>query len=235
MDEQMDDPLAVTRAVWAYVSDNLPGYLLSALVMFGVVMLGTMGVLVVIALSAVPAVVMQDSSVAQISVVVGVLVATVVSFAFTVVAALMNASLMRALDAHVAGGEPVAWNSPFSTLTQDAPRVVLFFVVNAVLTVAALMACIVPVIPMWALLSFAMPLVVLEGAGTFEALQTAGRHMVDNLAWHAGVWVVLAVVLMVLGATGIGGLVGSAVLVAHQVFAYRMAWGDGGAGLGQPA
>ena len=229
MDEQIDDLFAVTRAVWEYLSENLMGYLFASLVMFGILVVGSLGSIALIGIAFIPAAVMQDESVFQISAIVGSISAAGVLFVLTVVMALAQASLIRALNNHIAGGLPVAWNSPFSTLSQNAPGIIVFFVLTGLLTTIAAMCCYLPAIPVWALTAFAMPIVAIEGAGTFEALQLAGRHMADNLVWHLGVWVVLFVILLALGATGVGSFLAVPIVVAHQVFAYRMAFGDEGA------
>lgn len=235
MDEPMDDPLAVTRAVWEYVSENLSGYLLGSLVMLGVSVVGWLASMTMLMASLVPAWVMGDESVAQISVVIGLTAAAAVLFAFMVATMLMQASFMRAMHGHLLGGEPLAWNSPLSTTTKDMPRLVVFFMVSALLTMVAGMFCVIPAIPVVSLAAFAMPLVVLEGLGTFEAYQASVRHISAHLPWHAGVWVVLLVIVTVLNATGIGGLLVMPVVVAHQVVAYQMAWGPEGSGLGPTA
>ena len=219
----------VVKALWEDISENLVGYLLSGLVAFVALMVLLMPVIGVSVAAFVAGAATEDPLWVNVGLGIGGILGSFGALALMAVTALMSASLMRAIDGQRRGEGAVTWSSVFSTFSQDAVRIVLFSVLGTVAISVAFGLCILPAIPVMAVWTFATPIVVLESAGIATALGIAARHLASNLVWHVVVWLILTLIWMVLQATGIGGLFWMPILVGYQVFAYRTAFGEGGA------
>ncbi len=77
-----------------------------------------------------------------------------------------------------------------------------------------------------ALVSFSMPMVVLDGVGPVEALKRGWAHMREHASWHIPVWLILIVGMVAVQFTLVGIFFLYPLMMAYQLAAYRIAFGD---------
>ncbi len=225
-----EDPLQVVTTFWEDLQGNPTGYLLSGLAVSVVIFAFFVVAMILVVLMAVPAAMFEDPNTQSLAAVVGGLVGVgLMTLGSVVVFPLLQASLVRGIAAQQDyGPEAFTFMSAFSTMTQDAVRVVSFMLITVVLTMIGYMLCFLPGLVVAAVSLLAFPIMVLEGVSPIDAYRRAGEHLVANPTWHVVVFLINAVILGVLSMTGIGGLFYMPIAAGYQVAAYREAFPDEG-------
>jgi uncharacterized membrane protein len=107
---------------------------------------------------------------------------------FAVVFPPLQASMLRAVWAHLTRGEPLTFGSAFSTVTQDLGRVYGMVLLLGLANLIGLMMCYVPALFVAFVFHFAWPLAIVGRRSPFEAMRESWAHVFANLAWNAKVW-----------------------------------------------
>jgi len=223
----LSDPLDVARRFFADVGDNVGGYIGLTVVQLVVLFLA-IGVFVVLGgLAFLPGIMLESELLTFLG--LGAFILLCVPM-LTVPSALMTASMLRGLDAQERGGPKIGAMTSLTGITQDAGRILAFYLLYSVMAIVGMMMCYLPGLVASTVGMFAMPMVVLEGAGAFEAMGRSWRHTRENVEWHVPVWIVLYVLIVVTQFTVVGLLAWFPLIVGYQYFAYRVAFGDSGSG-----
>lgn len=222
-------PTDVARHVFDDFMAHLAGYFLAGTSYVLVVLGGIFVAVVVMLLGVVPGVVTEDETVAFVGSSIGfVLYMAIVFFLGFVAFPAMIASLLRGLDKQQRGLGTLGFSSPFNDLSGSG-RAIAFYLLSQVLVLVGVVFCYLPGLVVATLSSFALPIVVLEGASPTEALGLGWRHMRSDPGWHLAVWLLMVVALLALELTLIGALALVPAMAAWQLFAYRAAFGPDGA------
>ncbi len=152
-----------------------------------------------------------------------------VAFAFFIavssaVGAPFGASLNRAIAAHQRGEGTLAFNSAFSTATQDIGSSLVVAALVAFAGLLGMLFCYVGALVPAVLFSFAPTMVALHRQGALAAFSRCARHAMANPGEHV-VWA-----LVYLGSAMVSAyipVIGTAFLLALNVRAYRKVFGDG--------
>ena len=224
------DPMDVPRAVFGDLKEHLFGYLLVSLSYLGFVTVYAVAVVAAAAMLVLPGALTEDDTLAGIGLALGMIVYVggIFALAFVGVPPLM-ASTMRAIDRHRTGGPSVGVFDLFTAMRPNLGRVIGFYLLQNLLIIVGMLFFYIPGLIAAALCSFAFPIVVFEDVGPSEALSLAFNHMRERGSWHVMVWLLLLVTVIVCELTVVGLLVVWPVMMAWQVFAYRLAFGEAGA------
>lgn len=222
----LDSPLDVASAVWNDFKNHIMGYLMAGLAYLAVTM-----VVVFFCISAlglmIPGALMEDEALIAIGGIAGFSIYTIGLFAFSFLGVpLLTASLMRAIDAQARGEGEIGFLSLTSTARENAGYVIIFYLMGQTVVLIGFMLLYIPGFIAAVVVSFAMPIVVLDGLSPVDALKKSWEHVSANPAWHFGVWASLFAALIVGELTIVGLLVLFPVMVAWQVHAHRIAFGD---------
>ena len=223
------DPMEVYRRIWAYVSANPSPWLMAAATTAGFVFVAVMlsvGVLIASMIAAAPVADAFGEDAAGLTVLAGFGLYTFILVVFGLVANLMSASLVRAVDQHRISGEGLGLMSPFSTMFQDAGRVLLFSLVGGLATFIGMLFCYIPGFVVAAVMLFAFPRFVLGGETLMEAVSNAWSHMQQEVTWHLAVFLLAIALNIVLQTTLIGLFFIMPAYALVHVFAYRV-WEEG--------
>lgn len=148
--------------------------------------------------------------------------AAALGIGITLISAPLQASLMRAMNAHFEGGAPLGFGAAFSTAGEDLPRVLGFAFLHGVLIFVLAMFCYLPGIAFALLTDFAWSHVVLGKRGPVEALQLSIKDATDNPPWHLGyVLVTVGMAMVVTYIPLVGYFLAPGVLAAWRVLVWR--------------
>ncbi len=100
----------------------------------------------------------------------------------------MQASLVRAIDAHQRLGTPLAFNAAFSTAFTDLPKVYFTTLVLGSASILGLMLCYFPILLVGLAFHFAWPLAIVGRRSTFDATNASVQHVFRHPGWNLKVW-----------------------------------------------
>ncbi len=226
----LSDPMAVPNLVMADVKAHLGPYVLAGLG-YLVATFGFIGVVLAVLFgSMAPGILAEDETLAMVGMGIGftAYVVGILGFGF-VVAPLMNASLLRALDEQRRGGAPIGFTSAFSTMRQGAGRVIGFYLLGQLAVLVGMLFLYIPGIVAAVVTTFALPIVVFEDVAPVTALQLGWKHLKAHPMWHVPLWLLMFIGIVLLEFSIVGLVLIYPVMVAFQLFAYRVAYGDPGA------
>ncbi|MCB9685458.1 MAG: hypothetical protein H6735_10495 [Alphaproteobacteria bacterium] len=222
-DPAATDPLAVARVCWEELVSAPVGYALAGLSYLVVVLVVIAVAVGALGLGVAPGLALDDETILIVGGMAGMLVYTgailIVSF---VGYPLMTASLMRAVDAHRAGGPAPGFTSAFSTLTQDAGRIIAFYALSQLLVLVGMLFLYLPGFVALAVVTYALPMVVMERIGAAEAVSRSFDHLRRHPVWHLMVWGVLFAMLLVGELTVVGLLFLWPLIAIYQLAAWRV-------------
>lgn len=217
------DPMVVFNQMAEAFKANLVGWFLAGLAYFAVIF----GVVIVsigaIGISVAPGVVTEDENLLVFGLLGGMAVYMGLLLVFSMgVAPLMNAAMIRGLDAERRGEGPIGFATPFTGLTTNAGRIVLFNLMGQVIVLIGMMMLYVPGLIAMAVITFALPIVVLEEeTSPMDALTRAWQGMVADPVWHLAQFALLFAALLIAELTVVGIFFLVPLMTAHQAFAYR--------------
>ena len=221
------DPVRVPTRVLADLQQNPLGYAIAGAGYMGVIFGTIVGIFAVIAVLVLPGLIAEDETLALTGgVLAGLFYVVTLPTLVLAVVPLMNASLLRALEAQRLGDQPLGLGALFSTFRQDAMPIIVFSFVSQMLTLIGMLFCYVPGFIVLAATLLGLPLIVFEGARPIEALQRGFGHLRDHALWHLVVWLVLWVCMSAAQFTIIGVIFVYPVMMAFQLYAYREAFHD---------
>ncbi|HHO50947.1 MAG TPA: hypothetical protein ENK18_08765 [Deltaproteobacteria bacterium] len=231
--QALSDPMSATNAVIADVKDNLVPYLLCGLSFVTVFTLVTSACVAVPFVGILPGVIAEDELLLALGSVFGfVAYMLMLLAAIVIVYPLMAASTLRGIDQQLRGGPRLGLMSPVNDMFSGAGRVVALYALGTLLTLVGMLFFYVPGLIVAVLMMFAMPMVVLEGAGPIEAMKRGWGHMLEHPSWHLPVWLLMFIGSAAMQLTIVGILFVYPVMLAYHLVAYRIAFGDPGPGGG---
>lgn len=229
----LTDMTVVVRDVFEDLKSHAVGYALAGAAYFVASTALVFAAIGLLALFMAPGIIKEDETLLVIGGLAGMIPYTGLIFAFTLGGfPLMSASLLRALESQRTGDATIGFGSLFSGSGDRTWSIVLFYAMSQMLVLVGALFFYIPGMIAFAVTTFAFPIVVLEDATPVQALQLGWDHVRKNAAWHAGVWLLLIPLFLALELTVVGLVFLFPILVAYQLFAYRAAFGPGGALIG---
>lgn len=227
------DPLGVAKALVADLQKHPGGYFACGVGYLGFTLALVTVLMGVLGVGTLPGIVFEDETL----LVVGSVIGFVAYFALAIgmslfLIPLMQASAIRAFDAHLRGGPTVDFGSSFRIrgLPGGAGRLVAFQLLSQLLILIGIFLLYLPGIVAAFVTIVALPILVLEPeVSAVDALRLGWAAIRKQPGWHVAVWLVGFGVLLVTEFTIVGLLVMWPILVAYQVIAYRKAFGPDGA------
>ncbi|MCA9490424.1 MAG: hypothetical protein KC621_10885 [Myxococcales bacterium] len=222
-DPDATDALAVARVSWEELVSAPVGYALAGLSYLVVVLVVVTVAMGALGLGVAPGMLLDDETILVVGGMAGMLVYTGVILLVTFVGyPLMTASLIRAVDAHRAGGPAPGFTSAFSTMTQDAGRIIAFYALSQLAVLVGMLFLYLPGFLAVAVSTYAFPMVVMERVGPVEALSRGFDHLRRHAVWHLMVWLVLFAGLVVGEITVVGLLFLWPAVAIYQLAAWRI-------------
>lgn len=222
-DPDATDALAVARVSWEELRSAPVGYGLAGLAYFVVVLVTIVVAVAALGIGVAPGAILEDDTILVVGGMAGMLVYTgailLVSF---VGYPLMTASLIRAVDAHRAGGPAPGFTSAFSTATQDAGRILAFYALSQMIVLVGMLCLYLPGFVALAVVTYAFPMVVVERVGAVDAVSRGFEHLRRHAVWHLMVWLVLMAAMIVGELTVVGVLFLWPLLAIYQLAAWRL-------------
>ena len=219
-------PMDVPTSVWHDFKNHIMGYVMAGLGYFVVTM-----VVIFVAISAIllglPGVILENEALMLAGTLAGFSIYTVILLLFAFIAfPLMNASLIRTLDMQRRGEHEIGVLSLFSHARQDAGKVIIFYLMSQTIVLIGFLMLYIPGFIAALVVTFSMPILVLEDIDPVGAVVKGFEHVKDNAAWHIAVWLMLFATLIIAELTIVGLFVILPVMAAWQVHSYRLAFPD---------
>lgn len=214
----------IVNEVAADLQKNLGGHALLGLGFQVAIFAATFVMFLVIGISVVPGIVMNDDAVLFGGYAVGIVlgIALIASVSIPV-----QVGLYRAMWRYLRDGEPLTFGSVFANAFEDlAPVVVLDLLIGA-LVLMGLPFCYVGGLAVALALQLAFPAAIVHRLGPIDAIGLSFRHVRANLGWNAAYWGVGLVVGMIMANVPLSGIVLLPALASFQLRCYRAAFGDG--------
>lgn len=217
------NPMDVPTKMFEAFKANIAGWFLAGFAQFGAILAVVFVAVAAMGLGVIPGVVMEDETLLMVGALVGMLVYIVAIFTFSLlVAPLMSAAMIRGLDAERRGEGNIGLTTPFAGITTDAGRVVIFNLIGQAMILCGMLMLYVPGLVAAAVVTFALPIVVLEPeTSPMEALGRSWKAITNDPVWHLAQVAVLFAAVIVAELTVVGIFVMMPLLAAHQVYAYR--------------
>lgn len=232
LDAPAPDAVQILTEHFNDVKDNLVGYLLSGLGFYGAIVIAVLVVMVPLFAATLPGIVMENDTLMIGGMIIGWTWYLVALLAVTlVISPLLLGSFLRAMDAHKRGAAPLGFKAAFSTFRQDPKRTIGIQLVVQLIMGVGMMFCYIPGMLAIPFMSFAVPMVVLDGHSISEALSRTWAHMrrypLFHLLFHL---LALATAMAVEMIPIVGLLMVFPWLFGLNLVAYRAAFsGEGGA------
>lgn len=226
----LTDMTIVARDVFEDLKGHVVGYALAGAAYFVATTALVFAAIAVLGLCMAPGIIKEDETLLVIGGIAGMFPYMGLIFGFVIGGfPLMSASLLRALESQRAGDSTIGFGSLFAGSGDRTGSIVLFYAMSQVLIFIGALFFYIPGMIAFAVTTFAFPIVVLEEVTPVRALQLGWDHVRNNAAWHAGVWLLLIPLFIALELTVVGLVFVFPILVAYQLYAYRAAFGPGGA------
>ena len=224
-EKEVGDPVAVVGATFEDLQNNLGSYAACGASYFlfsiGVVFLSLGGV----GLAMLPGIMANDEDLILLGGIGGFAFYLFTILGFSVVLVpLMTVSTIRAADAHLDGGEPLSFMSPFLYMREGAGATLLYSFIMTTLSLIGMVFFYLPGLIVMAVGQFGYPMLALENRPVTEVISRSFTHFRHNLGWHAVVWILLFLVLLGAEATIIGIVLIWPFLCVYTVFAYRQVY-----------
>lgn len=225
--QDSEGPGEATAPLSALIDDikaNVGGYFTAGLAY----LIAVMGLIAIalggIVIGILPGAILENEPVMMAGGALGFLVyiVTILGFSFIVVP-LMMAAMMRAAAAHLDGGETIGFSSSFRGLTQNASSIISFYLVQQVLVMMGALFFYIPGLIAMVVCQLAFAMVVLEDASIGDALSRSWEHVKNNAGWHAIVWILLFLFLIVAELTIIGLVFFWPAMAVYGVLVHRAA------------
>jgi hypothetical protein len=180
-------------------------------------------------LGMVPGMIMEDEAILGLGSMVGLFGSLFLLIAvLTCVTAPMGASTYRAVWKYLTTGEKLTIMAPFSTFTQDLPRVVLYSFLHGTLMFVGLLFCYFPALLVGAMLVFAGPAIYIHRLGIGQAISLSIAHVQQNASWHVGFYGIHFVMYLVLSYIPLlGPMMLATIVPLYVLMVYRHSFGEG--------